>query len=882
MRLLRQSGQRLLKYWIDLVQRTRIAVVIILPLLAVLALFYAMDNLGMNMETKDMLSPKLPWRHLDREYDRQFPQYTDNILVVVQADTPDQATDAANALYDKLKKETGLFKSIYYPNALPVFRDSSLLFLDTKQLQDLADNLARIQPFLSRLTDDQTLRGLFGMLTEAVDAKEKGEDIDIDPLLKQIHTALVSLKNKQPYRVSWQRLMNGAEKEKKVYRQFIVTRPILHYDKLFPAAPAVNKIRELTSDPGVRDIGASVHLTGSAMLAHEELESVMRGTELTISLALIAVTVIMFVGLGSFRLVVSSLITLIVGLIFTAAFAAWAIGRLNLISVAFAVLYIGLGVDFAIHYCLRFRELVFEGLNKHDAIDETSLNMGSSLFLCAITTAIGFFAFIPTSYNGVAELGLISGVGMFISLAVTLTLLPALLSLIPVKFSMHYQPVGMPLSDRIGNFPITHARGVKIVSFILLLIFVALSTHIRFDYNTLNLQNPNDESIKTMHSLMADTNTPPWPGIILAKDRKDAEATIAKMKKLPVVDKVMWLDDFIPDNQDKKLAIIEDMNLMLIGLPEPGAAKKSITTDQQLRAIRDFTERLGRSPLLAKNPVMKELHQSLSGYLGRLGTMNGAGRAAALNHLSRSLLASLPGRLETLRRSLSAHRITRDNLSEDLVRRWVSPSGQYLLQIYPAQNIFQNKAMRRFVKQIRSVDKRVIGDPVIDVEASDTVVSAFTQAFTFSVVIITLFLLLVLKHKRDVGYILAPMFMAAIFTAGMTVLLDMPFNFANIIALPLLLGIGVDSGIHILHRVRTSMPEHNNILATSSARAIIVSAATTIGGIGNLAFSHHLGTASLGKLLSIGIAITLICMLIILPSLLASHIKGRKLDDADT
>ncbi|MEJ2760368.1 MAG: hopanoid biosynthesis-associated RND transporter HpnN, partial [Gammaproteobacteria bacterium] len=232
-------------------------------------------------------------------------------------------------------------------------------------------------------------------------------------------------------------------------------------------------------------------------------------------------------------------------------------------------------------------------------------------------------------------------------------------------------------------------------------------------------------------------------------------------------------------------------------------------------------------------PVMKELHQSLSGYLGRLGTMNGAGRAAALNHLSRSLLASLPGRLETLRRSLSAHRITRDNLSEDLVRRWVSPSGQYLLQIYPAQNIFQNKAMRRFVKQIRSVDKRVIGDPVIDVEASDTVVSAFTQAFTFSVVIITLFLLLVLKHKRDVGYILAPMFMAAIFTAGMTVLLDMPFNFANIIALPLLLGIGVDSGIHILHRVRTSMPEHNNILATSSARAIIVSAATTIGGIGS-------------------------------------------------
>jgi len=882
MRLLRQSGQRLLKYWVDLVQRTRVTVVIIMPLLAALALFYAINNLGMNMETKDMLSPKLPWRQLDTEYDRQFPQYTDNILLVVQADTPDQATDAANVLYGKLKKQTKLFRNIYYPNALPVFRDSSLLFLDTKQLQDLADNLARIQPFLSRLTDDQTLRGLFGMLTEAVDAKEKGEDIDINPLLRQVHSALVSLQNKQPYRVSWQRLMNGAEKKKSVYRQFIVTRPILHYDELFPAARAVEKIREISTSPEIKNIGASVHLTGSAMLAHEELESVMRGMEITISLALLVVSAIMFVGLGSFRLVAASLITLIVGLVFTAAFAAWAIGSLNLISVAFAVLYIGLGVDFAIHYCLRFRELIYEGLNKHDAIDESSLNMGSSLFLCAMTTAIGFFAFIPTSYNGVAELGLISGVGMFISLAVTLTLLPALLSLIPVKKSMHHQPVGMPLSDRIGNFPITHARTVKIVSFILLLIFIGLSTRIHFDYNTLNLQNPNDESIKTMHALMADTDTPPWPGIILAKGRKDAEATIAKLKKLPVVDKVVWLNDFIPDNQDKKLAIIEDLNLMLIGLPEPGAARKPITTDQQLRALRDFTERLGRSPLLAKNPVMLELHQSLSGYLKRLDAMSGADRAASLNRFSQSLLASLPGRLETLRRSLNARRITRDNLSKELVQRWVSPSGSYLLQIYPAQNIFKNKAMRRFVEQIRSVDKRVIGDPIIDVEASDAVVNAFAQAFLYSVVIITLFLLLVLKHKRDVGYILAPMFMAAIFTAGITVLLDMPFNFANIIALPLLLGIGVDSGIHILHRVRTSMPEHNNILATSSARAIIVSAATTIGGIGNLAFSHHVGTASLGKLLSIGIAITLVCMLIILPSLLAGHIKGRKLDDADT
>jgi len=880
MRLLRHSGQRILKAWVDLVQKYRVIVIIAMPLLAVLSLYYTINNISMNTATKDMLSPHLHWRQLDRDYDNQFPQFTDNILVVVEAPTPDQALDAADALYGKLRHETRLFKSIYYPNALPPFRDSALLFLDTKELEDLSDNLARIQPFLSRLTDDQTLRGLFGMLSEAVDAKEKGENIDIDPLLKQVDTAVTALEKGRPYRVSWQRLMNGSQKEKSVYRQFILLQPILNYDELFPATAAIKKIRSLAAEPDINGIGASIHLTGSAMLSHEELVSVMHGTELTVTLALLVVTVIMFVGLGSFRLVLVSLITLIVGLIFTAAFAAWAIGRLNLISVAFAVLYIGLGVDFAIHYCLRYRELIYEGRGKHHAIDESSINVGSSLFLCAMTTAIGFFAFVPTDYNGVAELGLISGVGMFISLAVTLTLLPALLSLIPLKKSIRNRPAGIPLPDSIGAYPVTHARTVKLISFILLLVFIFIAMHIRFDYNTLNLQNPKDESVKTFHSLIDDPDTSPWIGVILAKNRNDAQATIKKLEALPVVNKVIWLEDLIPKDQEDKLAIIEDMNLMLTGLPAPGTGKKSITPEQQFGAVRGFMDRLGRSPLLATSPVMSALHQGLSVYTTDLAAMSDANRAASLQRFSESLLASLPGRLETLRRSLNADRITMASLPQELVHRWLSPGGRYLLDIHPSENLMQNGAMRRFVEQIRAVDRRVIGDPVINLEASDAVVAAFTQAFLYALVVITLFLLLVLKHKRDVGYILGPMLMAAVFTAGTAVLLHMQLNFANVIALPLLLGIGVDSGIHILHRFRTAMPAHNNFLATSSARAIIVSAATTIGGIGNLAFSRHVGTASMGKLLSIGIGITLICMLVILPSLLAGRIMHHDLDES--
>ncbi len=176
---------------------------------------------------------------------------------------------------------------------------------------------------------------------------------------------------------------------------------------------------------------------------------------------------------------------------------------------------------------------------------------------------------------------------------------------------------------------------------------------------------------------------------------------------------------------------------------------------------------------------------------------------------------------------------------------------------------------------MRAVEPRVIGTPVISIEASNVVVSAFRQAFTYAFLAIVVLLIVLLDNRRDTLYIIIPLIMAALFTGGASVLFDIPFNFANIIALPLILGIGVDSGIHMLHRFRTALPSDQNLLATSSARAVLVSALTTMGSIGNLAFSHHLGTASMGKLLTIGVFMTLICMLVVLPGLLAPQIKRQ-------
>ena len=338
----------------------------------------------------------------------------------MEAATPDQARDAAALLYERLKREQDLFEFVFYPDALALFRESGLLYLDANELQDLSDNLAEVQPFLARLARDPSLRGLFEVLADALDALEDGEEIDINPVLGRINAALEAVRDNRPYRLSWQELMSGDEPGETgppgagagttPYREFILTQPKLDYGGFFPATPSIGKIHQLYDDLGIASSpGARMRLTGATVLSHEEMLSVVKGTETAAVLALCLVTVILLAGLGSVKLALVTVISLVTGLALTAAFATLTVGELNLISVAFAVLYIGLGVDFAIHYCLRYREHLIDGEERRRALEQTSANIGGSLFLCAISTAIGFFAFIPTAYTGVAELGWISG-----------------------------------------------------------------------------------------------------------------------------------------------------------------------------------------------------------------------------------------------------------------------------------------------------------------------------------------------------------------------------------------------------------------------------------------------------------------------------------------
>ena len=931
LKMLKQFSSMLLLKWVRLVRGAAPVVLVAAFALAFLAVRYTMDNLSMNTDTEDMLSAELAWRKLDQEYERLFPQYDNNILIALEAATPDQAQDAAALLYERLLPERDLFEFVYYPNALPVFRESGLLYLDTAELQDLSDNLAEVQPFLARLARDPTLRGLFEVLGDALDAAADGEQVDIEPVLTRVNAALEALRDGRPYRLSWQKLMSGEngdaggeavqpgnsrdgrngttrsansrderggapqptdsrdgengtaqptdsrdEMEQAVrpgagagktpYREFIVLQPQLDYGGFFPATPAIEKIRGLYDELGIAaDPGARLRLTGATVLAHEEMQSVMKGTGAAVALALCLVTFIMLAGLGSAKLALATVLSLVTGLAYTAAFATLTVGELNLISVAFAVLYIGLGVDFAIHYCLRYREHLSDGAPRGEALEQTSVNVGGSLFLCAVSTAIGFFAFVPTDYTGVAELGWISGFGMFISFATTLTVIPALLALLP------YTP-GAPRAS-FGGARLVERHAGKILggAGCLALASALLLTGLRFDHNPLNLHDQDGAALTAYRELLADNDLTPWTAIMIAADAEQADGYRAALSRSGLVEKVVTAADFIPAGQDEKLFIIDELGLLLGDLsaaqPDPAAQ----TGEERLAALRAFREKLQETG--SDEPVFVRLRGNLAEFPGE-GTDLKSVPGRALAQLEQMLLASLPGRLEALNASLDADYITLETLPDQLKRLWVSAGGKRRVEIYPKQDMQDAAALREFVREVQSVTPEVTGAPVINLEASDAVAAAFGQAFLYAFIAITLVLYLLLTRKRDVLLVLIPLLAAAVITGGAGALAGMPLNFANVIALPLLLGIGVDSGIHIIHRFRTDLPDGKNILATSSARAVLVSSLTTMGGVGNLALSPHAGTASLGLLLTLGIGVTLACMLLVLPALLA--VVGRQ------
>lgn len=860
--------------WIQAVSSRPWWFILLACALAGVSLTYAIDNLRINTDTVDMFSAQVPFRQTYENYKREFPQYVDTLLIVIDSDVPELSRDAATRLAQRLRDSGAQFKTLYAPGISEFFERHALLYMDVAELEDQADTMAAVQPFLGRLTQDHSLRGLLSMLGSALEAVQDGESVDLEPMLERLTQAFEANLQDRDYRLSWQELMLTGEASPQDRRQYIVVQPELDFGKLLPAAPAVDKIRQLAKELDLTaDQGLRLRITGDVALEYEEMQSVSRGAGVAALAALAMVLIVLAMGLRSSRLVIATLATLLAGLTLTAGFAAAAVGELNLISIAFAVLYIGLGVDFGIHLCLRYQELVRGGEPSEAALLGSARDVGASLVLCALTTAVGFYAFIPTAFAGVSALGLISGTGMFISLAVTLTLLPALLSVWPLQNTPIHKPSqANRLLTGFSELPYKHGTAVRRSALVLAVAGLFALPLARFDYNPLNLRDPASESVSTFKDLLANSSTPPWSASVLATSAAATLENESRLRSLKTVGKVVALEDFVPEEQDDKLTIVEDLALVMGPVLDDSAGKPPPSYDQQRDALREFqagtASYLASSDELPWRETISRLHSHLERLQARLNEKGTGGGEQQLARLQHGLLEFLPHSLHLLRASLGTTGVTLEGLPGELVERWLSKDGTYRIAVFPKADISDNAALRRFVLDVRSVAPDATDAPVVSLEAGNVAVAAFQQAFAGALIAIIVILGLILRKVRDTLLVLVPLLLAGVLITAVLVASGGAFNFANIIALPLLLGIGVDSGIHVIHRVRSSGSQRTNLLTTSTARAVFFSALTTIVSFGNLGFSTHPGTASMGRLLTLGVLLTLISTLVVLPALI--------------
>ena len=858
--------QKILHRWEERAIRYPWLVLVLFLLSAGLTLRYTMDHLKVNTNTADMISLEVPFQKRRLALENAFPQDVGTGLLVVEGPTPEATSEAVHRLVLGINGDPEHFIGATIPDGGPFLEKNGLLYLPLEDLEKLADKLAEAQPFIGRLSKDNTLRGLLAVLWDAISNQEAADlPIDLDPLLEETTRTVQGRLEQRPHQVSWQLLMMPDSRGFGTTKRFVQLRPVLHYEEVMPAEPAIRALDQLIAQTLTPDLdGVSIQKTGEFILEHEEMETISNGVSVASIASLLLVCLTLWFAYRSFKLVFATFLSLTLGLIFSLGFATVAIGQLNLISIGFAVLFIGMGDAYSSHFCLRYLELVRAGATTSGALRETLTSTGPALVLSALTAAIGLFSFIPTSYSGVAELGIIAGASMFIALFTTFTVLPAIMKILPIR-RVSSSLSAKPRDNHLSNWPLKHAGWIRGITLMLALLSIGLIFKVQVDFNPLNLRDPHTESVRTFKSLLESEETSPMTLATLAHSEAEVRARVAAFKTLPTVNEARSLLDLIPGDQEEKLTLIGDLEILLgpslRNFPDPTPGH---TRPQDLD---DFLSRIREQSLKDPgNPRLQALQSAMERLSSRLATLDEAAARQEIDLIEADLLTSLPKVIRELSAHLGAERITLESLPPSLKERWLSQQGLYRIQITPKKDLSKLENLREFILEAQTLDPDVTDLPVTYLESMNEVIKAFKEAFAIAFLATTLILLVVLRSLRDTALVLLPLLLASLLTAAMTVLLGIPFNFANIIALPLLFGLGVDSGIHMAHRLHAIERHGGALLDSSEARGVFYGALTTIFSFSSLALTPHQGTASMGLLLAIGLLITLFAALVVLPA----------------
>jgi len=879
------------------VVRFPVPVLVVAVAATVLALVLSASRLGFRTSRLDLLSPKSSYNQLWIEYINEFGD-ADDVVVVVEGEDRRQVVPVLEEISTALAREDRLFRAILHEVDLSKIRSKGLHYLGESDLLAIEHFLDEVEPIVhgdwARLKLGNMAEGMSARLSRAAAAPDPAlHQATLGELAQLSESLLEALGPQSRYRSPWPEMPCSIATLSELNSEYLLTSQgrmgfvLLQLgeddkESFAQGSESIDALRSLIAQTQARHAETKIGLTGLPVMENDEMRSSQSAMMKASLLSLFGVACLFVAGFGGLRHPLLTVAALLLAMGWSLGYITVAVGHLNILSISFGVILIGLGIDFGVHYVARYLQLRRTVPSSDEALVQTAGGVGPGIVTGAVTTAIAFFVAGLTDFTGVAELGVIAGGGVLLCCLGALVVLPAMIHLSDANHPERVFPAPLdihawlsPLFSRPLVLLAVTAAGTGLLSLGI--------GRLYYDHNLLNLQPAGLESVELERRLLEKSDKSAWFALSIADSREELLRRKDQFLGLPSVERVEEIASFFPADDGRKREIIERIGCRLADLPERPPIIPSDPPDELGRVLAGVQATVMGSPQAAR--IQRELDQ-VRVALRSMSPSECYGRLSAYQH---HMAGDLLSRLHTLRAMADPEPPQLTDLPQSLVKRFVGKDGKkFLLQIYSKGeidsggkkvSIWDMEGMEKFVADVRSVDPRATGNPLQTYEASREMKQSYIQAAWYALAAILLVLYLDFRSVRYTLLAMLPLGLGMLQLFGLLGLLDIALNPANMIVLPLILGIGIDDGVHVVHDFRRSRGPYRT--SASTASAVLITSLTTMVGFGSLMIASHRGLQSLGRVLTIGVSCCLFTSLVMLPALLGWATRGQPAGDAE-
>ena len=859
-----------------------------------LAVFYTVRNLEFSTNRNDLVGA-------DKEYHRNFLRFKeqfqaqDELVAVVESESMEKNRQFVERLGARLQLETDLFTDILYNNDVKMLGNKALLFFPTEELEEFGETLREYRPILDTFMEATNLVSLFQLVNRQfrtaprVATAESESLVRVLPALERIvRQAGESIERSGvPPSPGITALFDAREEaERRIYITFgegriwlLTTRP---RDQSMEKE-AVRRLRQLVEQTRLEVPGVNAAITGGSVLEYDEMAQSQRDTTVAGVMALGLVALIFIYGYQESGRPLKAVACLLVGVAYTMAFTTAAIGHLNILTITFVPMLVGLAIDFGVHLVTRYEEELRHGHTEREAMEKAMVPTGQGIFTGCFTTAGAFFAMSLTDFKGIQEMGIICGGGLLICLVPMMTMLPALLLRGRQNVLDHHHQDGARRRARFEELWLKRPGLVIGLTVVISIGAWVWSDGVGFDYNLLNLQTKGLPAVEYEKKLIRSTDKSVLYCAVITDSLTHALTLEQRARQLRAVASVDSMSQYLAEDSTRKLELVRGIKARLAGLefrridqapvevPRLSAVLDSL--QGYLGQAADATDSGGDAALTAQ---LRELRAAVDVFRNQMWSGDPGRAGEQLGRFQRALLGDVQETFAAIRDQDASGPMRVEDLPPALRGRFISNSGKlHLIQVYPREDIWQRQNQEEFVSQLRdelasapgeSGYPVITGTPVQLLEYTTLLKESYEEAARYALAAIALLVFIHFRSVVCVGLVLLPVGLGTLWMVGLMGVLSVPFNPANIMTLPLVIGIGVTSGIHILNRFTEEGSP--SVLDKSTGKAVLISGVTTMVGFGSLMFAQHQGIASLGQIMAIGTMTCMIAALTSLPALL--------------